>query len=62
MRCTLKRPTTLRIFTRVSQPPRNKILLSKLAIRAKRRRLLLRAQVKKSKKIIVMRKNMMMKT
>jgi hypothetical protein len=50
MRCTLKRPTTSRIFTRASQPPRNKTLLSKLATRARRRRLLMRAQVKTKKK------------
>jgi hypothetical protein len=57
----LKRPITSRIFTSVSQPPRNKTLLSKLATRARRRRLLLRAQVKKKKrkKMIVIRKNMM---
>jgi hypothetical protein len=54
MRCTLKKSTTSRIFTRASQPLRNKTLLSKLATRARRRRLSLRAQVKKKKKIMMM--------
>jgi hypothetical protein len=54
MRCTLKKSTTSRIFTRASQPLRNKTLLSKLATRARRRRLSLRAQVKKKKKKIMM--------
>jgi hypothetical protein len=63
MRCTLKKSTTSRIFTRASQPLRNKTLLSKLATRARRRRLSLRAQVKKKKKIMMMmmRKIMMNK-
>jgi hypothetical protein len=39
MRYKLKKPTTSRIFTRVSQPPRNKTLLSKLATKVRRRKL-----------------------
>jgi hypothetical protein len=36
---TLKKPTTSKIFTRASQPPINKTLLSKLATRVRRRKL-----------------------
>jgi hypothetical protein len=44
------KPTTSKISIRVSQPPRNKILLSKLLTRARRRKLYLRVQVKKRKR------------
>jgi hypothetical protein len=39
MICTLKRLTTSRTFTRMSQPQRNKILPSIQATRARRRKL-----------------------
>jgi hypothetical protein len=49
MKSIFNRPTTSRVSTRESQPPRNKILLSKQT-RARRRKFLLRAQVRKKKK------------
>jgi hypothetical protein len=45
MRCTLKRPTTSRTFTRASQSPRSKKLLSRLERKERISKWWLRAQV-----------------
>jgi hypothetical protein len=51
MRCTLKRPTTSRTFTRASQSPRSKKLLSRLERKERISKWWLRAQVIKKKMI-----------